>query len=263
MQSLTHRFTQQTLTEHLLCARHCPVYLRIWGEKTKPLPSWSLCSQERLINKYCNLWWPKCKQNKGRMCGEKGPPEEVIYFSQNLNDDREQARQGLGGRTLQAEATEHSWKGPQCSTNKEQQEGSGAGMWWAMRKRDGRWEEGGRSQKTYALGKVYILCWKSGEECQDSLLHVLKLVKNLGEWAKVRVFGSQRVRLFASIPDDSQAFMSEFWITVRPPSHLPSWSLFSPQNCKMTYFNRSHFNKAFLTSLTRLKRYDLKPSHSV
>ena len=130
------------------------------------------------------------------MTGEKGPPEEVIYFSQNLNDDREQARQGLGGRTLQAEATERRGKGPQCSTNKEQQEGSGAGM-WCMRKSDGRWgEEGGRSQKTY------VLCWKSGEECQDSLLHVLKQVKNLGEWTKVRVVGSQRARLFASIPAD-------------------------------------------------------------
>lgn len=50
--SITQRgFTQQTFTEHLLCARHCPAYLRIWGEETKSLPSWSLCSQERLINK--------------------------------------------------------------------------------------------------------------------------------------------------------------------------------------------------------------------
>lgn len=136
------------------------------------------------------------------MTDEKGPPEEDTYFSQILNDDREQARQGLGRRTLQAEATECRGKGPQCSTNKEQQEGSEAGMWWAMRKSDARWEEGGRSQKTYASGKVYILCWKSGEECQDSLLHVLKQVKNLGEWTEVRAVGSRRARLFASIPGD-------------------------------------------------------------
>ena len=62
------------------------------------------------------------------MTDEKGPPEEDTYFSQNLNDDREQARQGLGRRTLQAEATECRGKGPQCSTNKEQQEGREAGV---------------------------------------------------------------------------------------------------------------------------------------